>query len=201
MTIYLVQCGATDWSGPAGQERMQGRISLPLSPVGQEQAAGAARRLAEIELAAVYSPDAEACLQTAKAVAAGHKGCKVRKLADLEEVNLGLWQGMLVSEVKSRHPRVYRQWLDEPASVTPPEGEGFTDAYQRVCAAVKKVIRRHGADSPANVVLVAPLLTAALVRCFLNRCPLSDIWKLVQGDPATPQPFSPPAEVEPGKRG
>ncbi len=189
MTLYLVQCGQTDWQAGG---RLQGRLSLPLSAVGQEQCSLAARRLAEVELAAVYCPPCEACQQTARAIAADHRGCKVRKETGLVEVDLGLWQGMTTEEIKRRHPRVYKQWLDDPGSVTPPEGEGFQDALERTSAAVGRIVRRHDVS---NAALVVPPLMAALVRCVLTGGQLADFWRLTAGDPTSPQEFLPrPAE-------
>ena len=183
MTLYLVQCGQTDWQA---EGRLQGRLSLPLSAVGREQCDAAVRRLADVELVAVYCPPCEACEQTAKAIAAAHRGCKVRKTADLVEVDLGLWQGMTAEELKSRHPRVYKQWLEDPGSVTPPQGEGFADALARIGAAVDKIVRRH---ETTHAAVVAPPLSAALVRCWLSQGPLSGVWKLAGGDATAAQEF------------
>ena len=38
-------------------------------------------------------------------------------------MNHGLWQGMIIDEVKRKQPKVYKQWQEHPENVCPPEGE------------------------------------------------------------------------------
>ncbi len=41
----------------------------------------------------------------------------------MQNLNLGLWQGMQVAEVRHKQPKVYRQWQEQPENVCPPDGE------------------------------------------------------------------------------
>ena len=192
MIIHLLQCGQTEWRA-AG--RMQGRLSLPLSPAGVGEAESLAAQMAEVKLDAIYSAQCEACRQTAAAVAARTGQPKVRRVEALAELDVGLWQGMLAKEIKRRQPKVYRQWQEEPERVTPPEGENLSHAYQRIVGAVTEVLRRHEA-SDALAVVVAPM-AAAMLRCHLAHQPLTEVWKAMRPEAGSPERFSvAPAEKQ-----
>ncbi len=50
-------------------------------------------------------------------------GLKLKKLDHMENLNQGLWQGVLIDDVRVKQPKVYRQWQEHPETVCPPEGE------------------------------------------------------------------------------
>ena len=54
----------------------------------------------------------------------------------MQNLNQGLWQGMLVEDVRHKQPKVYRQWQEQPENVCPPEGEMLEQADERVRAAM-----------------------------------------------------------------
>ena len=76
-------------------------------------------------------------------------------------MKLGLWQGMLVDEVRHKQPKVYKQWQEHPESVGPPEGEIIPEATERVKEALEKLARKHRGET---IVLVAPEPLASVVR-------------------------------------
>lgn len=185
LTLYLIQCGRTEYQE---ESRLQGRLSLPLSAVGLEQCESAVRKLADVKLSAIYAPADEACEQTAKLLVRDHRGAKVRKTKGLAELDLGLWQGALASEIERRQPKVYRKWREEPTTVTPPQGESIQAAFERVSEEVEAIVARH-ADKGGAVALVAPPVAAALVRCHLGDGSLDDIWGAVTSSADAPETF------------
>ena len=68
---------------------------------------------------------------------------RMKKLDRMQNLNLGLWQGMQVSEVRHKQPKVYRQWQEQPENVCPPDGEMIEQAEQRIRTAMNKLLRRH----------------------------------------------------------
>ena len=64
---------------------------------------------------------------------------KVKTIDKFENLDHGLWQGMLVADVKAKQPKVYRQWQEQPENVCPPQGETLCAAKQRVSAALTKL--------------------------------------------------------------
>ena len=92
----------------------------------------------------------------------------------MHNLDHGLWQGMLIDEVRLKQPKVYRQWQDRPRDTCPPGGEMLDQATERVRAAMAKLLKRHK-DGVIGVVVPEPL--ASLVRCLLNHDELGDLWK------------------------
>ena len=91
---------------------------------------------------------------------------KPKTLKTLHNLNQGLWQGMLFDDVKSKQPRVYRQWQERPDTVCPPEGETLREATDRLKAAIAKLTKKHKSGTIA-LVLSQPL--ASVLRCMLRR--------------------------------
>ena len=76
-------------------------------------------------------PVSQPSLQTAEIIAKALE-IKLKKIERLQNLNQGLWQGMLVEDVRHKQPKVYRQWQEQPENVCPPEGEMLSEADDRV---------------------------------------------------------------------
>lgn len=163
LQIVLVRAGRTDLEE---QGRIQGTLNVPLSATGAEQVARTAGELAELRFEAVYSSPCLSCCQTAQALAQSHQ-LKVKTLEGLQNVDLGLWHGKLLEEVKQQQPRVYRQWQSHPETVCPPQGEAFTAAQQRLSETVQRLWRKHRGETIA-MVLPEPMATLAC-QVFLGQ--------------------------------
>jgi len=125
----------------------------------------------------VYAPVSQPSLQTAEIIAQA-LGVKVKKLDRLANHNQGLWQGMLVEDVRRKQPKVYRQWQEQPENVCPPEGEMLGEADERLRLALTKMLKRRK-EGCVGLVLPEPLLS--LARRFLAHEPLGDLWKPANG--------------------
>lgn len=168
--IILVLPGATDYDE---ERRIQGALDIPLNAQGDAEVAGIIDGLSNHEIEAVYSPSCRPAYQTAETIAAA-LGIKHKKLSGLENVDHGLWQGMKVEELRRKHPKVYRQWQEQPESVCPPQGEMIEQAEKRMRAAMAKILKKH---KQGTVALVVPEPMASLVRRFADNSQLGDLWK------------------------
>ena len=172
--IVLIRPGSTDYDE---QGRIQGTLDIPLSNQGSVEVQGIVRQLEGQGITAVYSSSCCSAKQTAEAVAAA-LGVKARTLDKLQNLDHGLWQGMLLEEVRRKQPRVYRQWQEQPASICPPEGEMLVEAQERVQAAVNKLLKKHK-DGKIAIVMPEPL--ASIAHSLLAGTNLCDLWKAGAG--------------------
>jgi broad specificity phosphatase PhoE len=172
--IVLIRPGSTDYDV---QGRIQGSLDIPLNERGLAEAAQTAEQLRGKGIETIYAPATQPPLQTADVIAKA-LGIKLKKIERLPNHDQGLWQGMLVEDVRHKQPKVYRQWQEQPENVCPPEGEMLSAADDRVRAALVKLLKRH-MEGVIGLVLPEPLLI--LARRFLSRGELGDLWKAPNG--------------------
>jgi probable phosphoglycerate mutase len=170
LQIVLIPPGSSDYEE---QRRIQGVLDVPLSQQGADEVARMGRELQELGIEALYCSPCEPARQTAEFIATT-LGVKVKKLENMQNVDHGLWQGLLIDEVKRKQPKVYRQRQEQPESVCPPGGEKLADATKRVRAALGRLLKKH---KKGVIGLVVPEPLASLVRAELVRCQLGDLWQ------------------------
>jgi probable phosphoglycerate mutase len=120
----------------------------------------------------VFAAPDQASQQTAAAIAAAHDA-KVKTLDSLLNLDMGLWQGKLIEDVRTKQKKVYRQWQENPETVCPPEGETLAEAIVRISPAIDKVVRKAKSSS---VALVVPEPLCSVVRRQLTNESMGDLW-------------------------
>lgn len=173
--ILLVRPGVTDYDR---QGRIQGTLDVPLTEAGRRQIEEAALAIAALEPTAVYSSPSESSRETAAMIARA-LDLKPKTLDKLTNLDHGLWQGMLIEDVRSKQPKVYRQWREQPETVCPPGGETVLAAMQRVAVVLKKLLKKH--KERDTIALVAPEPLASVVRHVIKQDSLGDLWKSSAG--------------------
>lgn len=176
----FVRCGRTDWDD---QGRVQGRTDLPLSQAGRQGAIhmihGLAADLAKTPPAAIFCSPDEASRETADLLAEAVES-RVKPLPDLVSMDLGLWEGLLESEIEHRYPSACRLWQEQPSLIHPPKGENFVDAEARIRRALSEVLEKANGKPVAFVCRPIPY---AMAVCWLGGLPSGEIWKIVEDGP------------------
>lgn len=145
--VILIRADPTPWDV---EDRLVGNHPLPLTDLGRATVESAALTFGE-SISAVYCPKKnEACKQAADIVAKAAK-VRVQESAGLEELNLGLWQGITRAELRRRYPKVFQQWEEDALSVNPPDGEQFLEGVGRIHSAMKRILRKQRGISAALV--------------------------------------------------
>jgi broad specificity phosphatase PhoE len=170
LQFLLVRTGCTDYDQ---QRRIRGRLNMPLSDEGSQQVALTAADTADVDICSVYSAPCQASRQTAETIAA-QTGAKVRPSVELQNLDLGLWEGKLVEDVKSQQPKVYRRWQEQPETICPPEGEMLSDARRRLSGMVGKALKKH---KSGTITFVLPEPLATVFSCQLQGKELGDLWQ------------------------
>ena len=165
------------------QKRYAGRTDVPLTEVGVQQAAAAAKRLASAGLGVIVTSPLLRTVQTAQAVAAV-TGATLVTDDGFRETDFGAWEGLTFAEVRERWPAEISAWLADP-EVAPPGGESFTDVSARVTAALDRVLAARAGQTvlivshvtPIKMLVAAALLAppAALYRMHLDVAALCEI--------------------------
>ncbi len=165
------------------QRRYAGRTDVPLTDLGVQQAAAAAKRLASAGLTLIVTSPLLRAVRTAGEVAAV-TGAQVVTDEGFRETDFGAWEGLTFAEVRERWADELRAWLADPA-VAPPGGESFAEVSTRVTGALHRALAgREGQAilvvshvTPIKTLVAAALLAppAALYRMHLDVAALSEI--------------------------
>ncbi len=150
------------------EDRVVGNHSLPLTLDGNRAAAELIGELGA-EVTAVYRCKTnEACNETAKLIAAKYN-LRPGHNAGLDEIDLGLWQGLRRDEIRFRFPRVVELWEKQPTAVEPPEGETIPEAADRITTATKNILKRNRGRT---IALAVRPIALQIIAGYLRREPL-----------------------------
>ncbi|MFC7244526.1 bifunctional RNase H/acid phosphatase [Catellatospora aurea] len=151
--LVLVRHGETELTA---QKRYSGRGDVPLSAVGEEQAAAAGRRVAGMRPDRVVSSPLSRCKATAAAIASAAGGIPVSVENDLIECDFGVWEGLTFGDVREQYPAELDAWLAS-TSVAPPKGESFQQVAKRVRGVMGKLQKAYEGQTVVIVSHVSPI--------------------------------------------
>ena len=174
IVLCLIRGGETAWDGDG---RVHGSTDLPLSDAGLDAVTADAARLKGVRFSTVHHPPDEAGGQTAELFARA-AGAKAKPVDELADPDLGLLEGLLRQDFAERYPKRYRQWQDDPLTLSPPEGEEIAEARARIFAALARVLRRSRSE---EVAVVLHSLGLGLLRSWLADRPAGDLWAMLRG--------------------
>jgi len=177
-SLLLFRSAPTAWD-LAG--RLSGASDHPISPEGRTRLDEAIDRLGDLKLDLILSSGDESSLETAELLAAA-SGAKVRKCRGLEEVALGLWEGLRHEDVAERYPSAYKQWISNPSSVRIPGGESLPEAERRILEALAHGLDRVKAGHERVGIVVRPMAWG-LLRCWLSATPIDRLWDTLKDAP------------------
>jgi len=175
--FILVRHGQTGWNK---DERFRGRADIELDETGLRQAQLAAGRIMEWEISAVYSSPLKRAKSTAQCIA-DKFGLSVITLDGLNDMNFGEWEGMLVSEVREKHAKVFNEWRYHPESFAVPGGESMDDVQRRVVKTVDELALKHEGQT---IALVSHRVVCKVLLCHLLGLDNSHFWKIAQDNTA-----------------
>lgn len=177
MRILLARHGETPWNA---EGRYQGQIDIPLSPVGQGQAAALGQRLAGLEITRAVASPLSRAQATAKAALGEQRAAMLLTDADLQEIAHGDWEGLLASEIHARDPQTLAAWRDTPDSVLMPGpgGESLQMVLDRAWRGLRTACEGLGEDD--TLLIVAHDAVNRVLLCKILGLPLNRLWSFRQ---------------------
>ncbi|MEK6249827.1 MAG: phosphoglycerate mutase family protein, partial [Planctomycetales bacterium] len=161
LKVLLIRPGTTEFDL---QGRIMGNLDVPLCEQGDDEVTKMIQTMNGQIVDAVFSSPSESAIQTADRICEKWP-VKSKALDQLTNLNHGLWQGMLVDEVKRKQPKVFRQWQEHPETVCPPEGEMLEVARKRIESVISRLLKKH---TDSTVALVAPEPLASIIVSVLR---------------------------------
>ena len=175
-SLVLIPWASTGWQANG---RLASRTPLPLSDEGRAQAAAWGDALAARELVTLYSSEEQSSMETASLVVERSEA-KRKYTEALDEIDFGLWEGLTETQLSDRFPKLFKTWVEDPRSVSIPDGEELGKAAARIKAALRQIVRKHR-NGAVGVVLGPTVL--ALGRCELEQVPLGRLREFVVHEP------------------
>lgn len=163
-TLVLVRHGESTF---IVEERFQGQVETPLSPIGLRQAGLVGRRLAHAQEAPalpvperppielVHSP-LQRTSQTADAIDGAFRGAGTvvpnRGDPAFLEIGQGAWEGLHRTEIETRYAETLSAWRRRPLEAWAPGGESLPEVQARVRVGLQVLLARLAAGgSPGRL--------------------------------------------------
>lgn len=117
----------------------------------------------------IFSSPAQRCRLAAEQLTWGHICVDER----LQELDFGLWEGRLWSEIK---PEESQSWCDDIVNERPPQGESFLELASRAQDFLESTMVGIPSDSTVLVVTHAGVMRA--LHCVIRKFPLQEAFQL-----------------------
>ncbi|HSK86881.1 MAG TPA: histidine phosphatase family protein [Anaerolineales bacterium] len=158
--LYLVRHGATQLTT---EDRFSGTTDIHLSETGQEQVGQLADRLADEDIAAVYSSPLDRTMETAAILAAPHHLTPIPN-DGLREISHGHWEGLSRKEVEEQFHDEYLAWETDPFTFAPVNGESGISVLARALPVIRQIVVSR---PDKNIIVVSHKATIRLVLSSL----------------------------------
>lgn len=169
----MVRHGRTEWNRV---ERFRGRADLDLDELGRKQAQATAERLAEWQIAAIYSSPVRRAMTTAEIIAR-HSGLEAKPLPGITDIDFGEWQGLSLEEAAAKDGALYAQWQESPHKVKFPGGESLAEVRERAASAVESLVTQY---PKKTIVLVSHRAVCQILILYLLGLDNSHFWQILQ---------------------
>ena len=184
--LVLIRHG---YSSGNKERRFSGQIDLPLSAEGIHQAELVCAYIEEnYKVDAIYASDLQRAIDTVQPLA-DKLGMPIRSHRELRELDEGIWQGMLMTEVEAKYPEAYAFYKANLGLHQFEGGECYTTMLERLLPMIDKIV----ADNPGKTVVIGT--HGAVIRGLLSvwqNIPLSR----VQDVPRVPNGTVTEAEID-----
>ncbi len=169
--LWLVRHGSTQWND---ELRYQGTTDVALSDAGRIQAEALSRRFADVHLDAIMSSTLSRAVETASVIAR-RTAQSVATDPRLNELHLGVAEGLTWDEVRERFPSDAAAWNTGDPHLSFTQGESPCDAQRRVVDAMTDLQCRWSGCTLLLVTHGGPL---RLFLCHMLGMDVASSWKL-----------------------
>ena len=147
LKLYIVRHGETEWNVI---KRFQGQLNTPLTEKGIEKLKETGKELENVTFEEVYTSELERTVNSAEIILNENRGyknnkLKLKKLAELNEVHFGVWQGLKYEEVFLKYPEEANNYFYNVKNYKAEnvEAENLKDALERFLRGINKILSSH----------------------------------------------------------
>ena len=159
------------------EKRFSGQMDIPLDEIGLSQAESVADYIVEnFKVDSIYTSDLIRTVQTVKPTAE-RLGLEINKCKELREVDVGLWQGMLIEDVKKEYPENFEVYRNTPGLCRFDGGENYSDCLYRAKALLDELAKENDGKT---IVIGTHGGVIRTLRANLKNIPMDKIQELPQ---------------------
>ena len=147
LKLYIVRHGETEWNVI---KRFQGQLNTPLTEKGMEKLRKTGKKLENVLFDEVYTSELGRTVASAEIILNENNGYKnnkleLQKLAELNEVYFGVWQGLTYEEVFLKYPEEGNNYFYNVKNYKAEnvEAEKLEDALERFLKGINKILDSH----------------------------------------------------------
>ena len=155
LKLYIVRHGETEWNVI---KRFQGQLNTPLTEKGMEKLRKTGKKLENVLFDEVYTSELGRTVASAEIILNENRGYKnkkreLKKLAELNEVYFGVWQGLTYEEVFLKYPEEGNNYFYNVKNYNAEnvEAENLKDALERFLKGINKILDSH---ESGNILIV-----------------------------------------------
>ena len=176
LKLYIVRHGETEWNVI---KRFQGQLNTPLTEKGMEKLRETGKKLENVLFDEVYTSELGRTVASAEIILNENRGYRnkkleLKKLAELNEVYFGVWQGLTYEEVFLKYPEEANNYFYNVKNYKAEnvEAEKLEDALERFLKGINKILDRH---ESGNILVVTH---GTVFEMFINYVGNSSIFDI-----------------------
>ena len=166
LKLYIVRHGETEWNVI---KRFQGQLNTPLTEKGIEKLRETGKKLENVLFDEVYTSELGRTVASAEIILNENRGYRnkkleLKKLAELNEVYFGVWQGLTYEEVFLKYPEEANNYFYNVKNYKAEnvEAENLKDALERFLKGINKILDSH---KSGNILVVTH---GTVLEMFMN---------------------------------
>jgi len=147
LKLYIVRHGETEWNVI---KRFQGQLNTPLTEKGIKKLKETGKKLENVLFDEVYTSELGRTVASAEIILNENRGYRnkkreLKKLAELNEVYFGVWQGLTYEEVLLKYPEEGDNYFYDVKNYKAEnvEAENLKDALERFLKGINKILNIH----------------------------------------------------------
>ncbi len=145
--LYLIRHGETYFNL---ENRIGGNADLTAN--GRAQAKALAEHFAKKKIPLIFTSQKKRTIQTAEPIKEIQENCTIVPLAEFNEINSGICEGMSYEEIRKVMPHVYFARRKDKYNYIYPEGEGYISMEERIDRGIKKALFLSGPSD--NIMII-----------------------------------------------
>ncbi len=172
--VYLIRHGQIN-----GYEKfpVYGHTDVDMTETGILQMEKMAERLSLVEIRAIYSSDLKRSYKGALQIARYHD-VPIYFLSELREMYFGDWEGLTMSEIKTRFPEeIKKRQIDLLHYNTPGEGESIRQFSERITKCFERILEEQNDN---DFIIVAHGGVNRVILCNALGLDLNNMFNLHQ---------------------